>query len=188
MHGGARSSQGVARQAAPSLAAHAQVFRNDSQAGRQGPQRTAAPVGFHLTWREAAADGATLWEPQPPRGFRALGAVASPTAAPPGRGEVLCVAQGRTTEAGLFEAALWHVQAAALQVRRPLLPAWACLLLPLCLLFHQVAPRQWASSWRRAPALLALLLALVRPLPGPPSRAQLALPASPCTRPCMPAL
>ena len=142
-----------------------QVFRNDSQpAGRQAgtPQRTASPVGFHLTWREAAADGATLWEPQPPPGFRALGAVASSSAKPPSREEVLCVAEGCTEGAGLFDAALWHVQAAALQVRRPLLPAWACLLLPLCLLFHQVAPRQWAARWRRAPPLLALLLALVR--------------------------
>ena len=144
------------------------MFRNDSLLGSSRQPRTAAPVDFHLTWREAAADGATLWEPQPPRGFRALGAVASASADPPPREAVLCVAEGSAREAQLFEAALWHVQAAALQVRGPLLPAWACLLLPLCLLFHQVAPPQWGQRWRRAPALLALLLALVRPPQGLP--------------------
>lgn len=118
-----------------------QVLRDDSalsQSALHGqPACTAPAAEFHLVWRQPGADGATLWEPVPPRGYRSLGACASSSATSPPAKAALCVREDATQPAGLYDSPLWRVDPPVLQVRRPALrlPAWACCLAPLCLLF-----------------------------------------------------
>ena len=143
-----------------------QVYRDDSAPGAcpAGKQPQTAPAQeLHLVWREAAPDGATLWEPQPPPGFKALGALASPSASPPSAGSVLCAAEGGVREAALFDrgAVARAGGGAASTGARP-----ACLGVPAAAAVPAVEPGgapHLASRLAPGPALLALLAALVRP-------------------------
>ena len=119
-----------------------QVLRDDNAqrrkaTGSQQHSRTAHAAEYHLVWRQPSADGVTVWEPVAPAGFRAMGACVSSSAAAPSPGAVVCVAAEATARAALFDSPLWRMDPLALQVRRPALrlPAWACCLAPLCLLF-----------------------------------------------------
>ena len=119
-----------------------QVLRDDNAKrgeGRQQQQRplTAHAAEFHLVWRQPSADSVTVWEPVPPAGYRAMGACVSASAAAPAVHAVLCVREDATTSAVLFDSPLWRMDPLPLQVRSPALrlPAWACCLAPLCLLF-----------------------------------------------------
>ena len=80
------------------------VYRGDDPA-------LAPPLGYVLVWRDTgsgAHEHVTIWAPQPPPGFAALGCVAVSGDSQPGIDAVRCVAMDRTYSSHVFDDAVWR--------------------------------------------------------------------------------
>ena len=123
-----------------------QVFRHiDSgehpeQKEQQLRANTTPPMEFHLIWRSLDKNPVSFWAPVPQPGYAAMGALATAGLDLPCTRDILCVSNGMTQPASVYDSPAWQWEPQA--VRRPPLPAILLHVLPclwpFCALCGQV--------------------------------------------------
>ena len=75
------------------------MFLKNPQATENVAAMFAFPVHYLLVWREFGRGGLTVWRPQPPEGYQAIGCIAANGLDPPARTAMVCVRKVRTPSA-----------------------------------------------------------------------------------------
>lgn len=71
------------------------MFLKNPPATEQATPVFEFPVHYLLVWRDFSGGGLTVWRPQPPAGYQALGCLAAKGLDPPARTAVVCVREVR---------------------------------------------------------------------------------------------
>lgn len=71
------------------------MFLKNPPATEQATPVFEFPVHYLLVWRDFSGGGLTVWRPQPPAGYQALGCLAAKGLDPPARTAVVCVRKVR---------------------------------------------------------------------------------------------